>query len=55
MDPGLAEWVQAYGGPGLFAAAVLGATLVPVSSEAPFVAALLAGLGDLRDTCKMSS
>lgn len=44
MDPGLAEWVLAYGGPGLFAAAFLGATLVPVSSEAAFVAALLAGL-----------
>lgn len=44
MSPEVIEWVQAYGGPGLFAAAFLGATLVPVSSEAAFVAALVAGL-----------
>ena len=44
MSPGLAEWVAAYGGPGLFAAAFVGATLVPVSSEAAFVGAVLAGL-----------
>lgn len=44
MSPEATEWVQAYGGPGLFAAAFLGATLLPLSSEAAFVAALLAGL-----------
>lgn len=33
-----------WGGPGLFLAAFTGATLVPVSSEAAFVAALAAGL-----------
>ncbi|GAB5535778.1 MAG: DedA family protein [Rubricoccaceae bacterium] len=32
-----------WGGPGLFVAAFVGATLVPVSSEAAFVAALAAG------------
>ena len=43
----LAEWVQAYGAWGLFAAAFVGATLVPVSSEAAFVGAVLAGLAPL--------
>jgi len=38
--PDIAVW----GGPGLFVAAFIGATLVPVSSEAAFVAALAAGL-----------
>ena len=37
--------VAVWGGPGLFVAAFVGATLVPVSSEAAFVAALAAGLG----------
>lgn len=37
-------WVEAAGGPGLAAAALLGATLVPVSSEIAFVAALRLGL-----------
>jgi len=32
-----------WGGPGLFVAAFVGATLVPISSEAAFVAALAAG------------
>ena len=41
------EWVQAYGLWGLFAAAFVGATLVPISSEAAFVAAVLAGLAPL--------
>ena len=41
---GLAEWVQSYGAAGLGAAAFVGATLVPVSSEAAFVAAVAAGL-----------
>ena len=40
----LAEWVELAGGPGLCAAAFLGATLVPVSSEVAFVAALRLGL-----------
>ena len=44
MIPELAEWVQAYGAPGLCAAAFVGATLVPVSSEAAFVAAVALGL-----------
>ena len=44
MSPELADWVQAYGAAGLFGAAFVGATLVPISSEAAFVAALLAGL-----------
>ena len=41
---GLAEWVQDYGAAGLGAAAFVGATLVPISSEAAFVAAVAAGL-----------
>ena len=40
MSAELAEWVQAYGEVGLAAAAFLGATLIPVSSEVAFVAAL---------------
>lgn len=44
MSPELVEWVQAYGAFGLCAAAFVGATLVPVSSEAAFVAAVAAGL-----------
>ena len=44
MSPEFAEWVQAYGPWGLCAAAFVGATLVPVSSEAAFVAAVAAGL-----------
>lgn len=44
MSPELAEWVQVWGPWGLCAAAFVGATLVPVSSEAAFVAALAAGL-----------
>ena len=44
MSPELVEWVQAYGPWGLCAAAFVGATLVPVSSEAAFVAAVAAGL-----------
>ena len=44
MSPELVDWVQAYGAVGLCAAAFLGATLVPVSSEAAFVAAVAAGL-----------
>ncbi|WP_412067600.1 YqaA family protein [Rubrivirga sp. IMCC43871] len=44
MGPELAEWVQAWGPVGLCAAAFVGATLVPVSSEAAFVAAVAAGL-----------
>lgn len=44
MSGALAEWVLAAGPAGLFAAALLGATLVPVSSEVAFVAALLAGM-----------
>ena len=44
MSPELVEWVQAYGAWGLCAAAFVGATLVPVSSEAAFVAAVAAGL-----------
>ncbi|MEM0963821.1 MAG: VTT domain-containing protein [Bacteroidota bacterium] len=44
MSPELAEWVQLYGAFGLCAAAFVGATLVPVSSEAAFIAAIAAGL-----------
>ncbi len=44
MSPALAEWVQAYGAVGLGGAAFVGATLVPISSEAAFVAAVVAGL-----------
>ena len=44
MSPAFAEWVQTYGEVGLCAAAFVGATLVPVSSEAAFVAAVAAGL-----------
>lgn len=44
MNDALAGWVEAAGGPGLAAAAWLGATLVPISSEAAFVAALRLGL-----------
>ena len=44
MSAELAEWVQAYGAQGLAAAAFVGATLVPVSSEVAFVAALKLGL-----------
>ena len=40
----LADWVAVAGGPGLAAAAFVGATLVPVSSEVAFVAALRLGL-----------
>ena len=45
--PALAGWadaVLAAGGPALALAAFVGATLVPLSSEAAFVAALLSGL-----------
>ena len=41
---GLAEWVEAYGAVGLAGAAFVGATLVPISSEAAFVGAVAAGL-----------
>ncbi|MEM6288687.1 MAG: VTT domain-containing protein [Bacteroidota bacterium] len=44
LGPEAAEWVRVYSGPGLLIAAFVGATLVPVSSEAAFVAALLGGL-----------
>lgn len=44
MTETLAAWALAAGPAGLFAAAVLGATLVPVSSEVAFVAAVLAGM-----------
>lgn len=44
MGPELAAWVEAWGALGLAGAAFVGATLVPVSSEAAFVAAVLAGL-----------
>ena len=44
MSPELVDWVQAYGAIGLCAAAFVGATLVPVSSEAAFLAAVTAGL-----------
>ncbi len=44
MSPELVDWVQAYGAVGLCLAAFVGATLVPVSSEAAFVAAVAAGL-----------
>ena len=40
----LAEWVEVYGVAGLCAAAFVGATLVPISSEAAFVGAVAAGL-----------
>ena len=40
----LANWVEAYGAAGLCAAAFVGATLVPVSSEAAFVGAVAVGL-----------
>lgn len=40
----LAEWVQQWGAAGLGLAAFVGATLVPISSEAAFVAAVAAGL-----------
>lgn len=44
MSPAFADWVQTYGEAGLCAAAFVGATLVPISSEAAFVAAVAAGL-----------
>lgn len=44
MSPEFIEWVHLYGPVGLCAAAFVGATLVPVSSEAAFVAAVAAGL-----------
>ncbi len=44
MTDALAGWALAAGPTGLFAAAVLGATLVPVSSEVAFVVAVLAGM-----------
>ena len=44
MSPELVAWVEAYGAAGLAGAAFVGATLVPISSEAAFVAAVLAGL-----------
>lgn len=44
MSPEVVEWVQMYGAAGLCAAAFVGATLVPLSSEAAFVAAVTAGL-----------
>ncbi len=44
MSPALADWVEVYGAAGLCAAAFVGATLVPISSEAAFVAAVVAGL-----------
>ena len=44
MSPEVVEWVAAYGAAGLCAAAFVGATLVPLSSEAAFVAAVAAGL-----------
>ncbi|MGB3543550.1 YqaA family protein [Rubrivirga sp.] len=44
MSVELAEWVQAYGLWGLTGAAFVGATLVPISSEVAFVAALKLGL-----------
>ncbi len=40
----LADWVEAYGAAGLCAVAFVGATLVPISSEAAFVGAVAAGL-----------
>jgi len=40
----LAGWAMAAGPAGLFAAAVLGATLVPVSSEVAFVGSVLGGM-----------
>lgn len=47
MTESLAEWALAAGPAGLFAAAFLGATLLPVSSEVAFVAALAAGVPPL--------
>lgn len=47
MSAELADLFQAYGPWGLAAAAFVGATLVPVSSEAAFVAAVVAGLAPL--------
>lgn len=44
MSPAVAEWVETYGAAGLCGAAFVGATLVPISSEAAFVAAVAAGL-----------
>ena len=44
MSPEVVEWVQMYGPAGLCAAAFVGATLVPVSSEAAFLAAVAAGM-----------
>ncbi|MEM1056706.1 MAG: VTT domain-containing protein [Bacteroidota bacterium] len=44
----LADWVEAAGGPGLAAAAFLGATLVPVSSEIAFVVALRLEMGTME-------
>lgn len=44
MSPEVVQWVAAYGAVGLCAAAFVGATLIPVSSEAAFVAAVAAGL-----------
>ncbi len=43
----MTEWVASYGLAGLFMAAFLGATLVPVSSEVAFVAALAGGVPPL--------
>lgn len=48
MSPAFAEWVEAYGAIGLCGAAFVGATLVPISSEAAFVAAVVAGLDPAR-------
>ena len=44
MSPELADLVQTWGLPGLALAAFLGATLLPLSSEVAFVAALAAGV-----------
>lgn len=44
MTDTLAHWALAAGGPGLGLAAFLGATLIPVSSEVAFVAAVAAGV-----------
>ncbi|OZC03105.1 YqaA family protein [Rubricoccus marinus] len=44
MSADLALWVEAYGALGLAGAAFLGATLVPISSEVAFVAALRLGM-----------
>ena len=40
----LTDWVEVAGGPGLAAAAFVGATLVPISSEVAFVTALRLGM-----------